>query len=338
MLQPNRNGPGTKSLAGGYRYGYNGKEMDNNGELGLTTYDYGFRIYNPGLGRFLSVDPLTSCYPMLTPYQFSSNNPIQNIDLDGLEGVQYILNIKQQDGSVIAMAKVVEVNVYVAVTENAADGMNYKVGDSKRIQNHLNEGYQNIRHKNGDVDFVDDKTGLPVLFKFNVIETKVLGSNDQTQRSIELTKLSDDIQAHSAYTPEGGELIRPSILVARLLPALDLKGGKGASYGNSSIVTAPGSTPGTSDEADKAVIHEMMHGFLSYNPNLSMGDSRAKHNDAALGGTGALQYGSNTQQKANKTNVGKVLETIPTVKDKTVSEEDYNTQYSPAIKIKGQKQ
>ena len=44
------------------------------------------RIYDPRLGRFLSVDPLTNEYPELTPYQFGSNNPIGNIDLDGLEG------------------------------------------------------------------------------------------------------------------------------------------------------------------------------------------------------------------------------------------------------------
>ncbi|OQP49821.1 hypothetical protein A4H97_28460 [Niastella yeongjuensis] len=35
--------------------------------------------------RFLSVDPLTKQYPMLTPYQFASNQPIWAIDLDGLE-------------------------------------------------------------------------------------------------------------------------------------------------------------------------------------------------------------------------------------------------------------
>ena len=85
QLQPNRYNPGNPTLAGGYRYGYNGKEKDNNGELGLTTYDYGFRIYNPGLGKFLSVDPLTKSYPMLTPYQFASNSPVSGIDLDGLE-------------------------------------------------------------------------------------------------------------------------------------------------------------------------------------------------------------------------------------------------------------
>lgn len=39
----------------------------------------------PGAVKFLSVDPLTNKYPMLTPYQFASNTPIQAIDLDGLE-------------------------------------------------------------------------------------------------------------------------------------------------------------------------------------------------------------------------------------------------------------
>lgn len=52
---------------------------------GLNNYDYGFRIYNPAVGKFLSVDPLTKSYPMLTPYQFASNRPIDGIDLDGLE-------------------------------------------------------------------------------------------------------------------------------------------------------------------------------------------------------------------------------------------------------------
>lgn len=31
------------------------------------------------------MDPLTGSYPMLTPYQFASNRPIDGIDLDGLE-------------------------------------------------------------------------------------------------------------------------------------------------------------------------------------------------------------------------------------------------------------
>jgi RHS repeat-associated protein len=75
-----------KSGAGAYRYGFNGKEKDSKGEWGSSThYDYGFRIYKPGIGRFLSVDPLTKDYPWYTPYQFAGNKPIRFIDLDGLE-------------------------------------------------------------------------------------------------------------------------------------------------------------------------------------------------------------------------------------------------------------
>lgn len=68
-----------------YLFGFNGKEMDNEVKGTGASYDYGFRIYDPKLGRFLSVDSLTRKYAMLTPYQFASNTPIWAIDLDGLE-------------------------------------------------------------------------------------------------------------------------------------------------------------------------------------------------------------------------------------------------------------
>ena len=64
-----------------YRYGFNGKEKDND----PIQYDYGFRIYDPRLVRFKSVDPLTKSYPWYTPYQFAGNKPIWAFDLDGLE-------------------------------------------------------------------------------------------------------------------------------------------------------------------------------------------------------------------------------------------------------------
>ena len=80
--------PGRKYPAGGglYRYGFNGKENDNEVKGEGNQQDYGERIYDPRLGRFLSTDPLFKDYAELTPYQFSSNNPVFNIDLDGLEG------------------------------------------------------------------------------------------------------------------------------------------------------------------------------------------------------------------------------------------------------------
>ena len=71
--------------AGGlYRYGFNGKEKDDD----VMQYDYGYRIYDPRLVRFKSVDPLSFDYPELTPYQFASNRPIEGADMDGLEFVK----------------------------------------------------------------------------------------------------------------------------------------------------------------------------------------------------------------------------------------------------------
>ena len=68
-----------------YRYGFNGKELDK--ETGEQ--DYGERMYDPRLAKFLSIDPYSNHYPELTPYQFASNRPIQGVDLDGLELTDY---------------------------------------------------------------------------------------------------------------------------------------------------------------------------------------------------------------------------------------------------------
>lgn len=59
--------------------------MDNETYGERNVYDYGARIYNPRLGRFLSVDPLSKNYAGLTTYQFASNMPVWAIDLDGME-------------------------------------------------------------------------------------------------------------------------------------------------------------------------------------------------------------------------------------------------------------
>jgi len=50
-----------------------------------NSIDYGMWVYDPRVGRFMSVDPLTKKYPFLTPYQYASNRPIDGVDLDGLE-------------------------------------------------------------------------------------------------------------------------------------------------------------------------------------------------------------------------------------------------------------
>lgn len=69
-----------------YKYAFNGKEKDDETKGAYNSYDYGYRMYDPRACKFLSVDPIKASYPMLSPYQFASLNPIKYIDLDGLEG------------------------------------------------------------------------------------------------------------------------------------------------------------------------------------------------------------------------------------------------------------
>jgi RHS repeat-associated protein len=98
--------PGRGFSSGKYRYGFNGKENDNEVKGEGNQQDYGFRIYDPRLGRFLSVDPLTTSYPMLTPYQYASNSPIANIDVDGLEKFHYTFSFNKEGTPQIKLSSV----------------------------------------------------------------------------------------------------------------------------------------------------------------------------------------------------------------------------------------
>gem|GEM_PF-2666323 len=103
-------GEGNYESYGYYRYGFNGKENDNEVKGSGNQQDYGMRIYDPRVGRFLSVDPITKEYPELTPYQFASNSPIANIDVDGLERSFYMIAL---DGKTIKLISVLEVNAKI---------------------------------------------------------------------------------------------------------------------------------------------------------------------------------------------------------------------------------
>src|SRR5690625_5955099 len=64
-----------------YIYKYNGKEWQD--ELGLNVYDYGARNYDPAIGRFFSMDKFSDSYYNITPYQYTANNPVRLIDVNG---------------------------------------------------------------------------------------------------------------------------------------------------------------------------------------------------------------------------------------------------------------
>jgi len=91
---PRRSLPSTTA----YRFGFNGKENDTEVKGAGNQQDYGMRIYDPRIGRFLSVDPIRTEFPELAPYQFASNSTIDGIDLDGLEHYSFTLSIDSKTG------------------------------------------------------------------------------------------------------------------------------------------------------------------------------------------------------------------------------------------------
>ncbi|PWH86022.1 RHS repeat-associated core domain-containing protein [Brumimicrobium oceani] len=70
---------------GSYRYGFQGQEMDDEVKGEGNSVNYKYRMHDPRVGRFFSVDPLASKYPFYSPYAFSGNRVLDAVELEGLE-------------------------------------------------------------------------------------------------------------------------------------------------------------------------------------------------------------------------------------------------------------
>ncbi len=118
---------------------YNDKELIDEGDL--NWYDYGFRNYDPQIGRFPQLDPLTDDYPHYTPYQYAGNEPIANVDLDGLEPLPmvtvttYIPKAASQGASVGSIALRVSLTAANTGLRMGLDGVNTKISPPRTFNN-----------------------------------------------------------------------------------------------------------------------------------------------------------------------------------------------------------
>lgn len=68
------------------RIRFNGKalqQIDVSGVVEGAWYDYGARMYDPQIGRWLSPDKLSEQYESVSPYAYALNDPVNSVDPDG---------------------------------------------------------------------------------------------------------------------------------------------------------------------------------------------------------------------------------------------------------------
>jgi RHS repeat-associated protein len=128
--------PGRQFTASGgdYRYGFNGKEKDDEWSGEGNAIDFGGRIYDSRVGRWMSVDHKISKFPYSSPYVFVLNSPNLLIEKDG-DDFEVVIDHQAKTITIVA-------NVYVSkegekrakaavkfINEKASDKYEYAVQD-----------------------------------------------------------------------------------------------------------------------------------------------------------------------------------------------------------------
>ncbi|WP_221391968.1 RHS repeat domain-containing protein [Dyadobacter sp. NIV53] len=130
--------------AGTNKYLYNGKEKQP--ETGWL--DYGARMYLPEIGRFGTTDRYSEKYYGLSSYQYTANNPVNLVDINGDS-----ISVNYVKGGGANGKDLYKINVSGKVVDNTSKGFTSKQLNrisqqiSKQIQKSFSGGDKNIEYQ-----------------------------------------------------------------------------------------------------------------------------------------------------------------------------------------------
>jgi RHS repeat-associated protein len=149
--------PGRKYNPGLYRYGFNGKENDNEIK-GLGNHvDFGARGYDPRLGRWWSVDPLANQFASQSPYSYAGSNPVYFIDKEGEKKITYLTVIDNNGDK--SMIKIIDEDKVMKEIVGYSSLYVYDKNPTEITQDYDIAEYVTVDFSQGDGNSVTTTTG-----------------------------------------------------------------------------------------------------------------------------------------------------------------------------------
>jgi RHS repeat-associated protein len=149
--------PGRSFNSNAYRYGFNGMEKDDEIKGNENSYTTHFRQYDPRLGRWLSIDPLSKDFPWQSPYVAFDNNPLNKIDPDGAASHGPKSYVRRGEQAPSKDASYVQYHYFQVEDQNVKGGYKYlKTWTYHNVEKSIVTA-TNRRAKPGE--YVDSKSG-----------------------------------------------------------------------------------------------------------------------------------------------------------------------------------
>ena len=177
---PYSDGTSTHTAMQPFKFG--AKELDMT--HGWHTYDFGARIYDPTLARWLSPDPMMEKYYPWSPYVYCGNDPVRYIDLDGK--ADYFTTS----------------GIFIKSDNNKKDSYIYiqtETGNVKLADYNFGNGYNNLRAMMRVVYHYANETGL-------IGKARSIGVESNGKNTNELANTNEDkrvrVHVSNGHFPE----------------------------------------------------------------------------------------------------------------------------------------